>query len=66
MGGGVTIMIATKDRAADIKRTCAKLNNLMPAPIETLITADGCADGTVGVVKSELPHARLIINKQDI
>jgi GT2 family glycosyltransferase len=42
------------------------LERLSPTPAEILITADGCTDDTVQVVKSVLPQARLIINEQGL
>jgi GT2 family glycosyltransferase len=60
----VSVMITTKNRAADLRRTCRVLRQLNPPPLEVLITADGCTDNTVEVVKSELPDARLIVNQE--
>ncbi|MBD2654453.1 glycosyltransferase [Synechocystis sp. FACHB-383] len=59
----VTVMITTKNRLDDLKRTCAVLKTLNPAPDEILITADGCTDGTVTYVQQNLPEAKLIINE---
>lgn len=60
----VSIMIATRNRAADLRRTLQTIRRLVPSPLEVLITADGCTDDTVQVVKSEAPDAKLIINEQ--
>lgn len=60
----VSIMITTKNRSADLRRTCRVLRELNPAPIEVLITADGCTDDTVEVVRAELPEATLIVNEE--
>ena len=57
-----TVMITTKNRAADLRRTCRVLRKLNPAPMEILITADGCTDETEEVVRVEAPGGRLIIN----
>ena len=56
-------MITTRDRAEELKRTCRVLRELDPAPLEILITLDGCTDNSVEVVKREIPGARLFINK---
>jgi GT2 family glycosyltransferase len=58
-----SVMITTKNRAADLRRTLGVLCTLNPAPLEVLITADGCTDDTVATVRRELPAARLIINE---
>ena len=58
-----SVMITTRNRAADLRRTCRVLQTLQPAPLEILITADGCTDDTVAVVKAELPEAKLIVNE---
>ena len=55
-------MITTRNREADFRRTCRVLYKLDPPPLEILITADGCTDGTVDMVKAELASAKVIIN----
>ena len=57
-------MITTRNRAVDLQSTCRVLRQLDPAPLEILITADGCTDETVAMVKAELPNATLIVNEQ--
>jgi GT2 family glycosyltransferase len=57
-----SVMITTKNRVEDLKRTCRILRQLNPQPLEILITADGCTDGTVEFLRSELPEAKLIEN----
>ena len=56
-------MITTKNRVHDLRRTCRVLHHLIPAPLEILITADGCADDTVAFIQSEMPAARLFIHQ---
>jgi len=45
-------MITTRNRAADLRRTCRVLRTLNPAPLEILITADGCTDDTIQMLKA--------------
>jgi GT2 family glycosyltransferase len=59
----VSIMITTRDRIEDLKRTLKVLSTLNPPPDEILITADGCTDGTTDVVESEFPNAKVIVNE---
>lgn len=56
-------MITTRNRAEDLRRTLRVLRGLEPAPLEILITADGCTDDTLDVVKAEAPEARLWVNR---
>ncbi len=58
-----SVMITTRNRAPDLRRTCQIVSRLNPAPFEILITADGCTDDTAEVVKTELPKAKLIVNE---
>ena len=59
----VSVMITTKNRAKDLRKTCQVLREMEPAPLEVLVTADGCTDDTVNAVKAELPEAKLIVNE---
>lgn len=45
-------------------RTCDVLEQLEPRPLEILITADGCTDGTIEFVSSALPGTKLIMGVQ--
>src|SRR5881397_188864 len=56
-------MITTRDRAEALQRTCEIIAALSPPPAEVLITADGCADNTVNVIRRHLSHATVIVNK---
>lgn len=60
----IGIIISTKNRSAELSKTLNVLKALDPQPLEVLITADGCTDDTVEMVKRELPSARLIINQE--
>jgi GT2 family glycosyltransferase len=55
-------MITTRNRAADLRQTGDVVMRLRPAPIEVLVTADGCTDETVAMVKAEMPNAKMIVN----
>ncbi len=46
-------MITTKNRAVDLRRTLQVLRQLDPPPLEILITADGCTDDTLQMLKAE-------------
>jgi GT2 family glycosyltransferase len=59
----LSVMITTRNRVGDLKRTSGVLTRLNPAPREILIMADGCADGTVEFVNSALPNAKLFVNE---
>lgn len=60
----ISVIITTRDRSADLRRTCRVLTNLNPPPYEVLITADGCTDSTVEYLESNYPDFSLTINKQ--
>lgn len=57
------VMITSKNRVDDLRRTLEAVKGLNPQPDEILITADGCSDNTVACVKALLPNARLFINE---
>jgi GT2 family glycosyltransferase len=59
----VSIMITTRNRVGELRRTLQMLGKLDPSPDEILITADGCADGTAEFVTSALPSVKLIVNQ---
>lgn len=56
-------MITTKNRIEDLRRTCRALQQLNPAPLQVLITIDGCKDDVVQAVKAEFPATRLFVNQ---
>ena len=60
----ISVIITTKNRSLDLTKTLGVLRGLDPQPLEILITADGCSDNTVEMVKREMPAARLIINEE--
>src|SRR5215468_3256910 len=59
----VSVMITTKGRTEDLRRTCRALQNLNPPPLEVLITADGCTADVVETVRAEFPEARVFVNQ---
>jgi len=64
---GFSVMITTKNRVSDLRRTCQVLRALSPAPLEILITADGCTDDTAQMLKTEtlkakIKNLRVIVN----
>ena len=62
----VSIMITTRNRVGELRRTIQMLGKLDPSPDEILITADGCTDDTAEFVSSALPNAKLIVNQSAI
>ena len=59
----VSVIIATRNRAEQLRKTCRVLGQLNPPPLEVLVTADSCTDETVKVARCEVPGARLFINE---
>jgi GT2 family glycosyltransferase len=64
----VSVMITTRNRAMDLRRTCRVLRELNPPPLEILITADGCTDDTVEMLKAEtlkveIKNLKVIVNE---
>src|SRR6266513_6487889 len=59
----LSVMISTRGRIDDLRRTCRALLQFNPPPLEVLITMDGCTGDVVEAVKAELPEARLFVNQ---
>ena len=59
----VSVMITTRGRIDDLRRTFRVLQELRPQPLEVLVTIDGCTTDVVDAVKAELPEARLFVNQ---
>jgi GT2 family glycosyltransferase len=55
-------MITTHNRLADLKQTLGVLEQLDPPPLEILISADGCTDGTAEYVQKHFAAAKLTVN----
>jgi GT2 family glycosyltransferase len=59
----VSVMITTKNRVSDLRRTCCALRKLKPPPLEVLITIDGSTENVLEAVNAELPQARVLVNQ---
>ena len=62
----VAVMITTLNRVNDLAKTLEFLWSLNPQPFEVLVTADGCVDGTVEMVREKFPEVRFIINERSM
>lgn len=61
-----SVMITTRNRVEDLKRTLVVLEKLDPSPLEILITADGCTDDTIQMLKAEMEKAESNKSKFEI
>jgi GT2 family glycosyltransferase len=59
----LSVMITTKGRIEELRRTWRALQQLNPPPLKVLITMDGCTEDMVAAVKAELGEARLFVNE---
>jgi GT2 family glycosyltransferase len=59
----LSVMITTKGRIEELRRTYHILQQLNPTPLEVLVTTDGCTEEMVAAVKAEFPEARLFVNR---
>ncbi len=59
----LSVMITTRNRIGELRRTWHALQQLNPPPLEVLITTDGCTEDVVAAVKEELPKARVFVNE---
>jgi len=62
----VSVMITTIGRVTDLRRNWRALQRLNPAPLEALITLDGCTEDVVAAVRAELPDARVFVNESGL
>src|SRR5215471_4766528 len=62
----VSVMVPTRNRVRELRRTLAMVHALSPAPMEVLVTADGCDDGTQEMIKREFPDTRLRVNARPV
>jgi hypothetical protein len=58
-----SVMITTRNRLVELRRTCGVLEQLNPPPVELLITMDGCSDDIIKSVQEEISQARLFVNR---
>lgn len=58
-----SVMITTRNRCDDLRHTLSRLQSMDPQPLEILVCADGCTDGTVQMVTTGYPAVTLMINK---
>jgi GT2 family glycosyltransferase len=63
MSLAVGICITTHNRCADLTRTLAALSRLAPAPDEVIVTADGCTDGTLDLLRRAHPGVRMVVHE---
>jgi len=59
----LSVMITTRNRIGELRRTWRALQQLNPPPLEVLITMDGCTEDVVEAVRAELPEARVFVNQ---
>ena len=59
----LSVMITTRNRIGELRRTWRALQQLIPPPLEVLITMDGCTEDVVEAVRTELPEARVFVNQ---
>lgn len=57
-----SIILPTHNRCADVRETLTALRKLKPAPLEIRVTADGCTDETVEVVRRNFPEVNLTVH----
>ncbi|MBE2286881.1 MAG: glycosyltransferase family 2 protein [Prosthecobacter sp.] len=57
-----SIMITTRNRCDDLRSTLTRVATLSPPPVEVIVCADGCTDGTVAMLQHEFPHVLLLVN----
>ncbi|HEX5489649.1 MAG TPA: glycosyltransferase family A protein [Candidatus Udaeobacter sp.] len=62
----LSVMITTRNRLVELRRTYHALQQLDPPPLEVLIAMDGCTDEIVDLIKAELSQARLFVNRTGV
>ncbi len=61
-----SVMITTRNRCADLRRTCERISLLKPPPDQVLICADGSSDETSNMIRREFPNFLLIENESSL
>jgi glycosyltransferase involved in cell wall biosynthesis len=59
-------MITSRNRCEDLRRTLTQLSGMRPCADEILVTADGCADGTIQMVRSEFSDSHLRVHPKSM
>lgn len=59
----ISVMITTRNRREELRRTLLRLSELHPPADEILVCADGCTDGTTEMVRSEFQNCELLENE---
>lgn len=60
----VTVVIATRDRAAELRRTLGRLSALPERPA-VIVVDNGSGDGTAAMIRREFPQVAVISNRRN-
>jgi GT2 family glycosyltransferase len=62
----ISVMITTRNRCVDLRRTLDRLGCMNPLPDEILVCADACEDETVSMLSTQYPQVRLFENHDPV
>jgi len=62
----VSVMITTRNRMRELRRTLDQLEQMDPFPFEVWVVADGCTDGTVDYIQTHHSVVHLIVHERAI
>lgn len=62
----ISVMITTRDRCANLRQTLNRLAEMNPPAHEILVTADGCTDDTVLMMRDEFGDCQLRVNQTSL